>query len=228
MDLPQLSKTAFELIASLTLILNSSFTPISSPAPDTSYKHVSKQPEVEETILVTVELPPVIYTVTKPLPAPIKSRQVGEPKPTTMPVKKDPETPLQTPSPTPTPIPSSTTVPMGNSNSELLFQMVNEYRVTLGLKAFEKDERLCKIAQDRAPQVNNELSGGTLHKGFKDLNLPYWATENIASYLTIEENLKFWLSDYIHKKAIESDSKYSCISCFGASCSQIFTSFIEK
>ena len=106
--------------------------------------------------------------------------------------------------------------------------MVNDHRAKLGLKAFEKDDRLCKIARDRAPQVNSELNSGTLHKGFKDLNLPYWATENIAAYQTIEENLRFWLSDYIHKKAIEGDSKFSCLACEGSSCSQVFTSFINK
>lgn len=132
-----------------------------------------------------------------------------------------------TPSPTPTPTPAASNVSL-SGNSQRMFDMVNEYRKGKGLAAFEKDSRLCEIAEKRAPQVNGELANGTLHKGFKDLNLPYWSTENIVAYSTLEQNLKFWLSDYIHKKAIESDHKYSCTSCSGTSCSQIFTSFVPK
>ena len=116
-----------------------------------------------------------------------------------------------------------------SANGEKLFQMINDHRKTLGLASFEKDNRICLIATTRAPQIYDEVFGeGPIHQGFKSLNLPYWATENAASYETIEQNLHFWLSDTIHKKAIEGDSKYSCLECSGTSCSQIFTSFIVR
>lgn len=181
---------------------------------------------------VTVEQP-VIYTVTEPV-KPVKKSSASdeensEPKIELIKEVKA-EEPSSSPVSTPTPVPSQTPTPppSGNSNSERLFQMVNDHRTGMGLPAFEKDERLCRIAQERAPQINGELNSGNLHQGFKDLNLSYWATENIAAYSSIDENLKFWLSDYIHKKAIESSNKYSCVACSGSSCSQIFTSFTEK
>jgi uncharacterized protein YkwD len=197
---------------------------------DLSLKMVMKDLEASE--IVTVEQPPVVYTVVEPTPKPSPS---VEPKPQTENTESkgdkkelDAKAPSPSPSATPSPVPSFTPVSQGNSNSEAVFQMVNDYRSQLGLKAFEKDERLCKIAEQRAPQVNSELQNGTLHKGFKDLNLPYWASENIAAYSTIQQDFNFWISDYIHKKAIESDNKYSCVACSGASCSQIFTSFVSK
>ncbi len=199
--------------------------------PNTNIELVIKPEEPKE---VTVEQPPVTFTVVQPTPKPtpepeeeskekieiIKEAKAQEPSPS----------PSASPTSTPTPQPSLT--PSGStstdSNGERMFAMVNEYRAGKGLTSFEKDGRLCEIATKRAPQINGELSNGTLHKGFKDLNLPYWATENIAAYSTLEQNLKFWLSDYIHKKAIESDNKYSCTACSGTSCSQIFTSFVGK
>lgn len=154
---------------------------------------------------------------------PIQPQTVQQPKSTISPSPS----PLVSSTPALTPIPASSNVPL-SGNSQRLFDMVNDYRKTKGLPIFEKDEKICALTEKRAPQVNDELSSGNLHKGFKELNLPYWASENIAAYLSIEENLHFWLSDYIHKKAIESDAKFSCVSCSGFSCSQIFTSFLQK
>lgn len=207
---------------------------------DLSLKTVIKKEEPLKVVeLVTVDLP-IVYTVKEPDSSDdseiAEKDQKKELKIEIIEEAKADEVPSPSPStstsasPTPTPTPTATPAPViaGNAGSEQLFQMVNDHRAKLGLPVFEKDERLCKMARERAPQIKGELSAGTLHKGFKAYNLPYWATENIAAYSTIEENLKFWLSDYIHKKAIESDHKYSCVACIGTSCSQIFTSFVPK
>lgn len=151
----------------------------------------------------------------------VNAKSTLSPSPSSMPAAS------ATSSPAPSSTPQAANVSL-SGNSQKMFDMVNDYRKGKGLAAFEKDSRLCEIAEKRAPQVNGELASGTLHKGFKELNLPYWATENIVAYSTLEQNLKFWLSDYIHKKAIESDAKFSCTSCSGTSCSQIFTSFVAK
>jgi uncharacterized protein YkwD len=113
--------------------------------------------------------------------------------------------------------------------AEKLFAMANEHRAKIGLPAFEKEEKVCQMVAQRAPQVYDEVfKEGPMHKGFKALNLPYWATENIAAYDSIDKNFDFWLRDDIHRKAIESAAKYSCVACSGTYCSQIFTSFIPK
>ncbi len=194
-----------------------------------------KQPEY------TVEQPEVIFTVAEPTPKPaLLAKSSPEPDinkiydtvKTSLADSEKPK-PSSTPSSTPSPSPQAassvkTEVTPSSSNGQILFDMTNSHRSKIGKPAFEKDERLCKIAEARAPQVPGELAGGTLHKGFKDLNLPYWATENIAAYSTMEQNFNFLITDYIHKKAIESDAKYSCTACVGTSCSQIFSSFLPK
>lgn len=211
-------------------------------ADDVNLKMVVKGPEVEKEILVTVELPTIVYTVRAPSPKPLiitsaipstkpSSRpEISEPEPSKKPetakkeeVKVEEKKEVKSPELSAVPVTTPST-----PNAEKLFQMVNDHRSKLGKAPFEKDGRLCKIAEARAPAVNTELKNGTLHKGFKDLNLPYWATENIASYQTIQENFNFWISDYIHRAAIEGDHKFSCVACTVASCSQIFTSFTLK
>lgn len=194
-----------------------------TPSGEDKLVMVVKEPEPEK--LVTVDQPPVVYTVAQPPPKPSIISETKETNVTEQTETKKKIEVKETRSPEPSSIPVAE---LGSSNADKLFQMANEHRSKLGKGAFEKDDRLCKIAEERAPQVDGELSSGTLHKGFKTLNLPYWATENIAAYQTIEEDFKFWIADYIHRIAIEGDHKYSCVACVSASCSQIFTNFVSK
>lgn len=203
-------------------------------------KLVVREVQAEEKV-TTVEQPPftvkqpeVVFTVASPTPKP--SVKPSE-KPTTQDTEDEPKeseeksTPKPSASPKSEPEPTSspkTEIPQSSSNAQILFDLTNEHRSKIGKPAFEKEERLCKIAENRAPMVKAELSNGTLHKGFKDLNLPYWATENLAAYQTMAENFRFLVTDYIHRVAIESDAKYSCTACSGTSCSQIFSSFVPK
>lgn len=256
MNFDLLQKSAVSFAATIATTFNLSFTPVPTD-PSIQYPQViesynlvetNQQPETVQDLNIITQPEDIKLAMVTKEPEEAPSQDVmfhtviqPTPKPTSKPtdekeltiikevqadvaVEEKKEEIISGPSSIPSPFPST----IQESNSEVLFQMVNDHRAKLGLPAFEKDEKLCKIAQERAPQVNTELASGTLHKGFEALNLPYWATENIAAYSNIEENLKFWLSDYIHKKAIESSNKYSCISCAGSSCSQIFTSFIEK
>lgn len=205
-------------------------------------KMVIKEAQASE--IVTVEQPPVVFTVTQPSPKPSPSEESEEDKEEseateaknkekadaekTTESKPEDKKPEASSTPIPTPSPTTSPIALSSSNAEVLFQMTNDHRAKIGKPALEKEERLCKIAEGRAPQVKTELASGTLHKGFKELNLPYWATENIAAYSTMKENFNFLVTDYIHKKAIESDAKYSCTACTGTSCSQIFSSFVPK
>lgn len=251
MNFDTLQKGALSLVAGFTTAFNLSPIPNPSVAPlaqpvviesqnvnETSQSlSLASNSEKLEMVTKEVEAPKsqdvMFYTVVQP---PIPTPEPKEEKLSLVKEAKaaETETPISSPSstPTPTPSPSATpeSTPQGTqgTDSDVLFQMANDHRTKMGLTALEKDERVCKITRARAPQINAELSSGTLHKGFYGLNLPYWASENIAAYSTIEQDFNFWLSDYIHKKAIEGDYKYSCVSCSGASCSQVFTNFSPK
>ena len=139
------------------------------------------------------------------------------PKPTVTPTKTPPRQPALTP-----------TAESWSLNANLLFDMSNTHRATLGLAPFVKDERLCALASERAPEVNAEVAGGFMHQGLHDRNIPFWITENIITMATEQSAFDWWLGDYIHRLAIESDNTHSCVSCSGTACAQEFTSWSAK
>ncbi len=254
MDLEPFHRSVYQLILTIVAAVSTTFTSpsdlqinLQNPGVITAYNILEESLNIDESESIQLDTEDKINQDTSKVE---KIKLV---------IKESDSTPTPTPSPIPspvkkaTPIPKETTEPKQTndialnseanketktgielvnqnlSGSELLFQMANQHRAKLGLGVFEKDEKICQIAQQRAPQVYGEVfTAGPMHKGFYALNLPYWAAENIASYQTIEENFNFWIADYIHRKAIEGDYKYSCVACFGNSCSQIFTSYIPK
>ncbi|MBP7967010.1 hypothetical protein KAZ66_01940 [Candidatus Woesebacteria bacterium] len=124
--------------------------------------------------------------------------------------------------------PLSIDKPQASLNAELLFQLINDYRIQLGLSVFQKDSTICDIAKQRGPELDREVEMGTIHAGFYARNLPYWATENMKYGGNEQEMLNWWLNSPIHRHAIEGDFKFACGECYGKSCNQIFTSYIGK
>lgn len=143
---------------------------------------------------------------------------------------------LPTPTPQPTVIstrpPEKTIVTSqpnpGGLNADVLFSMVNAYRQSQGLPAFQQDTKTCSLAQQRAPQVAGEIAAGDMHAGLKALNLPYWNTENIISMNSEAAAFNWWINDPIHHAAIVGNSTYSCVACSGNSCAEEFTSYQPK
>jgi uncharacterized protein YkwD len=177
--------------------------------------------------------------IASPVPTPTPE-PTETPSPTPLPTKKPIVTPLPTPSTSPTPQPpTSTPAPTpvsqgmpalsnGGLNADKIFDLVNTHRASLNLAAFQRDDRSCQLAVSRAPEINHEIAAGIMHQGLHARNLPYWNTENIISINSEEAAVKWWLSDYIHRVAIEGDYKYSCVACSGNSCAQEFTSYQPK
>lgn len=127
--------------------------------------------------------------------------------------------------------PTATTSPADEStlNADLIFSMINQYRRSVGLPPFVKDPQVCAVTDSRAPELYNEIMvTHTMHRGFYAKNLPYWATENIIYMNSEQAAVTWWLNEPIHHAAIVSNYQYSCVSCAGKSCSQIFTSFQPK
>lgn len=166
--------------------------------------------------------------------------------PTTLKVEISQKTPLASSTPIPNPLPSdpprlevssptpiTETAPIPQASSsgldaDKIFSMVNAHRASLNLAAFQKDDRSCQLAASRAPEVEQEIERGTMHKGMYDRDLPYWNTENIVSMDSEQAAFNWWVHDYIHKVAIEGPYKYSCVACLGNSCVEEFTNFLPK
>jgi len=167
----------------------------------------------------TIYIAPAITRVTPPLPSPT-------PKITAKLYTPTPE--ITTVTPTTPPVTVTQAALAGGLNADKLFGMVNAYRQSKGLAPFEKDDRVCSLASSRAPEINGEVASGTMHSGLRARALPYWNTENIISMNSEEGAFNWWINDTIHREAIESGNKYSCVACSGNACAEEFTSFQPK
>ncbi|MGI8419445.1 MAG: CAP domain-containing protein [Candidatus Levyibacteriota bacterium] len=137
--------------------------------------------------------------------------------------------PTQAATYTPTTQPQATvTQNLGGLNPDTLFSMVNSYRQSNGLPAFQKDDKSCSLAASRAPEIAGEMAAGTMHSGLRARNLPYWNTENIISMNSEVAAFNWWINDSIHRQAIESTNTFSCVACSGNSCAEEFTSYQAK
>jgi uncharacterized protein YkwD len=116
----------------------------------------------------------------------------------------------------------------GGLNADDLFSMVNTYRASQGLPAFQQDAKTCSLAQERAPAIAGEVASGNMHAGLIAMNLPYWNTENIISMNSDQAAFNWWINDPIHHAAIISNATYSCVACSGNSCAEEFTSYQSK
>lgn len=140
-------------------------------------------------------------------------------------------TPSPTATPTPKPIPTTHVAPATTGqdlDSEALFAMSNAHRTQLGLAPFTKDDRLCQLATERAPEIMAEVAGGYMHKGLYDRFLGYWVTENIVTMGSVESAFDWWSHHGIHKAALEGNFTYSCVHCTGIACAQEFSNFQPK
>ncbi len=153
----------------------------------------------------------------KPSPTPTLSTPISSLAPTTIKLTS-----------TPTPQPPTQVVPVGNSRADQLFTLTQNYRAAKGLPPFIKDERVCAVAESRAPELAAEFASGNLHQGIRARNLPYWNSENVVAYNTVEESFNWLINDYIHRVQIEGDYKYSCVACSGINCVQEFTNLQMK
>lgn len=114
-------------------------------------------------------------------------------------------------------------------SSDLLFDMINNHRATLNLPAYQKDDKLCALADERGPELYDEIfTNGNIHGGLYDRNLPYWITENMKYGPDENDVFNWWMNSSIHKKAIEGNFTYSCGECYGHACAQLFTSYVAK
>jgi hypothetical protein len=139
--------------------------------------------------------------------------------------------------PTPTPSPTSVPSVKGSSDSngggntstsgegEALFNKINEYRSSNGLPKFEKSERLCAIARERAPEVPGEVASGTVHSGFHRRGLGYpVAVENEVGYGNVDANFNWWINSSLHRASILGPGlHYSCLECTNGMCVQEFS-----
>lgn len=130
--------------------------------------------------------------------------------------------------PTPTVIVSEQTVTHVGNNPDVVLEMVNAHRASIGKSPFIKDEALCSLAQVRSNELAAEGASGSLHAGLYNRNLPHWTTENAKIGGDEAETVRWWLNSSIHRSQIQSDYTNACVGCTGKNCALLFTSYTPK
>lgn len=151
---------------------------------------------------------------------PVKS----EPTPTPIKIVSE----IEIPTPSPTVIVSEQNITHIGNNPDVIFELVNNHRASIGKVPFIKDEALCSLAQTRANEIGSEMSRGVLHSGLYNRDLGYFITENAKTGGDENETVRWWLNSYIHRSQIQSDYTNACVGCVGKNCALLFTSYTPK
>lgn len=107
-----------------------------------------------------------------------------------------------------------------------LWSLIQDWRVSQGLQPYIKDQRLCKIAEDRVDD------GVDFHKGFiekyNNSNYPYAMQENQTGAASHEDALDRWLNSPPHRATLEKPYTHSCVAVQRDWAVQIFSSFLTN
>ena len=111
-----------------------------------------------------------------------------------------------------------------DKNTDILWALVQNFRLENNLKPYTKNQILCDIANTRAQEIITDFSHDKFLNRFQ--NYPYLIAENLARYVAFEPDiLGGWLNSPSHAKALYASYAYSCIACSNDHCVQIFTNF---
>lgn len=131
-----------------------------------------------------------------------------------------------TPTPTSTEINNETPKPL---DEDILWDLIQEWRVENGHKAYVRDSRLCEIAEKRVKEIQSDYSHDSFEKADYSKLPDGKIAENISLWTAGEENtLNGWLDSPSHREALEKPYRSSCVVTggeYGQSAVQVFASF---
>ncbi|MCA9370246.1 MAG: hypothetical protein H6774_02980 [Pseudomonadales bacterium] len=180
----------------------------------------------KQTIIAQV-LPSTLRDL-RPSPTPSPTLKPSIPTPTPEQQEESPS-PTSSTNPSPLPTPPLAAPTSGGLDAEVLFAMTNAHRASIGKPAYQKDDKLCALARERAPELQEEIYGAKyIHQGFVERNLPYWITENAISQQTEQAAFNWWMNSSLHRRGLESSMTYACPACSGKNCLMLFTSWQPK
>lgn len=113
-------------------------------------------------------------------------------------------------------------------DSDRLWNLVQDWRVSQGLNLYRKNDLLCQIAQMRVSEVKNDWSHSQFQEAIDKFLSKYpkkgvIVGENLAAWqYDDKETLDAWLRSPSHKKNLMSDFSDSCIVAKDSYVVQIF------
>lgn len=111
-------------------------------------------------------------------------------------------------------------------DQDVLFNLIQQWRMENNLQTYVKSDLLCKIAEIRVREIYSDFS----HNGLKGKAAKYCPntcllSENIAENIITGEAdvLRAWLNSSPHAAALKQDFKYSCLMSDGLKTVQLFS-----
>lgn len=120
-----------------------------------------------------------------------------------------------------------------NIDSDRLFTLVQNWRSENNLKQYETDPQLCGIAAVRAYEIQTDFNHNKFNARAesitKSTGYNYIGENFVRSGRKInpeQDGLNWWLHSPKHLQMLKDEEmRFSCISCRGAYCVQIFANY---
>jgi hypothetical protein len=111
-----------------------------------------------------------------------------------------------------------------SGDARIIFDKVNGHRQSIGMPPLAEDPELCGYAAERAPEINDEIFGGSyVHAGYRQRGLSALGiVENQVGMGSVDANFNWWMSSGLHRGSIEGNFSGTCVACVGPSCIQLF------
>jgi uncharacterized protein YkwD len=111
-----------------------------------------------------------------------------------------------------------------SGDARIIFDKVNGHRQSIGMPPLAEDPELCGYAAERAPEINDEIFGGSyVHAGYRRRGLSgLGIVENQVGMGSVDANFNWWMNSGLHRGSIEGNFSGTCVACVGPSCIQLF------
>lgn len=107
-------------------------------------------------------------------------------------------------------------------SEDKLWITVQKWRIENGKQMYQKDERMCDLAEIRVGESQEEFNHDKWYEKTRGIQANRLAENLIKGYTNEEEALQAWLDSPDHKKNLGDDYTKSCIKCSETYCAQEF------
>lgn len=112
-------------------------------------------------------------------------------------------------------------------DGDILFALIQEWRIQNGVAPYIKNQELCNFANDRLKEVKEQWNHDGFHEQANKKYTQFELTgENLIRLQNSEkEALESWLKSPEHLKNLKTDFKYTCLVTDGNYVVQIFGNY---
>jgi len=110
-------------------------------------------------------------------------------------------------------------------SEDKLWITVQEWRVKNGKSLYQKDQRMCDLAEIRAEEIKENFDHNDWYSKLSGMEYKELAENLVKGYENEQEALEAWLASPGHKENLEGNYAKSCIKCSENHCAQEFINY---